>query len=80
MLRQIPDATIPHVTVLTLTWNQKEDTLQCLESLSKMHYSNFSILLVDNGSQDGTVQAVRDRYPDVEIIENSGQLWILGWV
>ncbi len=69
-MRQSIDANALQVTVLTLTWNQKQDTLQCLESLFKMHYPNFNILLVDNGSQDGTVTAVRDRYPDVEIIEN----------
>lgn len=70
MIRQIADAKVPRITVLTLTWNQKQDTLQCLESLLQLHYPNFNILLVDNGSEDGTVRAVRDRYPGIEILEN----------
>ena len=41
------------VTVIVLNWNGKELTIKCLESLKKVNYSNFNILVVDNGSTDG---------------------------
>jgi GT2 family glycosyltransferase len=68
----------PLVYVITLTWNQREDTLGCLESLNQMSYPHYQLLLVDNGSVDGTVEAVRDRFPDVEIIVNPRNLGFQG--
>jgi GT2 family glycosyltransferase len=68
----------PLVYVVTLTWNQKADTLDCLESLSQMTYPNYRVLLVDNGSEDGTSVAVRECFPDVEIIVNPENLGFQG--
>lgn len=64
------EAARPLVYVVILTWNQRKDTLGCIESLSRMTYPNYRILLVDNGSSDGTVEAVRARFPDVEFVVN----------
>ena len=66
------------VDVITLTWNQRQDTLDCLESLSRLTYPNHRIILVDNGSADGTVEAVRERYPAVELIVNAQNLGFQG--
>jgi GT2 family glycosyltransferase len=68
----------PLVYVVTLTWNQKEDTLACLKSLSEMTYPNYRILLVDNGSIDGTTEAVREKFPDIEVIVNPQNLGFQG--
>lgn len=68
----------PLVYVVTLTWNQREDTLECLESLSQMYYSNYRLLLVDNASIDDTVKVVKERFPDVEIVANSHNLGFSG--
>ncbi len=43
-------------------------TLDCIESLRHAAYGNRRILVVDNGSTDGSVEAIRDRYPDVEVL------------
>ena len=67
-------APAPSVYVVTLAWNQREDTLACLESLSQMTYPNFHLLLVDNASTDGTVSATREKFPSVEIISNPRNL------
>jgi GT2 family glycosyltransferase len=64
----------PRVDVITLTWNQWRDTLECLESLSHLTYPNHRIILVDNGSTDETVEAVRERFPEVELIVNKKNL------
>lgn len=66
--------TQPLVWVVVLTWNRREDALACLESLSRMTYPNYHLLLVDNASVDGTVEAVRERFPDVELIVNDSDL------
>jgi hypothetical protein len=68
------DRKLPSVIVLVLNWNRCEDTLRCLESLRRMTYPNFRLLLVDNGSSDGTLAAVAARLPDVERIANAENL------
>lgn len=65
----------PHVKILILNWNGKELLKPCLESVLKITYPNFSILVIDNASSDGSLEMVRDNFPKVEILpleENFG--------
>jgi GT2 family glycosyltransferase len=55
------------VVVIMLTVNQREKTLQALESFRAVAHPRFQLLLWDNGSQDGTVDAVRESYPEVTV-------------
>ena len=48
----------PHVTIVILNWNRVADTLECLDSLAGMDYPSFSIVVVDNGSTDGSPEAI----------------------
>lgn len=64
----------PKVTIIILNWNGKEDTIECLGSLKHITYPNNEILLVDNGSTDGSVECFRNRHPEIEIIENEENL------
>ena len=48
----------PHVTIVILNWNRVADTLECLDSLARMDYSSFTIVVVDNGSTDGSPEAI----------------------
>lgn len=64
----------PLVYIIILNWNGKADTLECLSSLKKIRYSNYRICLVDNASTDDSVEAVRSKFPEVGIIENSENL------
>lgn len=68
----------PRVDVITLTWNQRQDILDCLASLDRLTYPNYRIIVVDNGSTDGTAEAVRALYPDVELIVNPRNLGFQG--
>jgi GT2 family glycosyltransferase len=52
------------VGIVILTVNQRDTTLACLGSLTPGRHP-FKILVWDNGSQDGTLEAVRRLYPDV---------------
>ncbi len=68
-------STTPRVTIVVLTWNGKALTLACLESLASLEYESAAVIVVDNGSSDGTADAVRGAYGSrVTIIENSCNL------
>lgn len=62
------------VAIIVLAWNQCALTLACISSLSSLDYTGHQIIVVDNGSQDGTAEAVRQRYPGVTVLENRENL------
>jgi GT2 family glycosyltransferase len=64
----------PHVSIILLNWNQPEFTLDCLKSLEAVDYPSFDVLVVDNGSVDGSPARIRAAYPDVTLIENEHNL------
>ena len=49
---------LPHVTIAILNWNREADTLECLDSVAHLTYPSFSVVLVDNGSTDGSPDAI----------------------
>ena len=59
----------PLVYIIILNWNGKELTLDCLKSLSLVKYQNYKILIVDNGSNDNSVDMIKSQYPNVEILQ-----------
>jgi len=66
----------PAVYAVILTFNHYEDTRECLESLQKTDYENLTIVVVDNGSSDGTPDNVRTDFPDVQVIETGQNLGV----
>ncbi|MBT3367610.1 MAG: glycosyltransferase family 2 protein [Nitrospina sp.] len=63
------------IAVIVVNWNGKALLSECLESLKTQVYRHFSTILVDNGSTDGSVDFVREKFPEVRIIalsENAG--------
>ena len=59
-----------HVAAVVLSWNGRDDTLACLTSLARADYSPLTLIVVDNGSADGTADAIAERFPAVEVIRN----------
>jgi len=57
--------TSPNILVLLLTYNQKKKTLECLSDLLESEDIPFNVLVWDNGSQDDTLSAVREAFPQV---------------
>ncbi len=55
----------PNVVLILLTLNQREKTLRCLGSLSRVGYESHRVLVWDNGSTDDTVEAIHHQFPDV---------------
>ncbi len=70
------DEMISPVTVIVLSYNNTADTLACLDSLTRDRGGEFDTIVVDNGSTDGAVAAIRAQYPNVTLIELA-QNW--GW-
>src|SRR3990167_771427 len=60
----------PQVMVGVMNWNQKDDTIRCLESLKSVLWPALKIVLLDNGSVDDSVQVISKRFPDVVILKN----------
>ena len=59
------------VSIVIPTWNSKELVVQCLESIYEATKEvSFEVILVVNGSQDGTQVTVQKRFPQVILIEN----------
>lgn len=68
----------PLVCVVILSWNQKDMTLECVKSFLAVDYPNARLLLVDNGSTDGTSGAVAQKYPQVQVVQSDRNLGIAG--
>ena len=58
-----------HIKILILNWNGKHLLKPCLDSVSAIDYPNYSVLVIDNGSTDNSVEMVKEKYPQVDIIE-----------
>lgn len=60
----------PEVYILLLTYNQKSHTLECIKSLKKLDYSNYKIIVVDNGSSDGIADEIYKLYPEIILLRS----------
>lgn len=49
----------PLVYIIVLNWNGWRDTIECLESLQRLTYPNYQVVVVDNGSTDDSVQQIK---------------------
>lgn len=59
------------ISIIIVNWNTKYLLIECLDSIFQTIKSiNFEVWVVDNGSKDGSIEAIRDRYPDINTIEN----------
>jgi GT2 family glycosyltransferase len=65
---------MPRVAIVVLNWNGRVDTLACVASLQSLDYANFHIVLVDNGSTDGSEELFRHALPMVEQLQTGTNL------
>jgi GT2 family glycosyltransferase len=66
------------LAVVVLTWNGRDDTLACLESLRASLGPGDAAIVADNGSSDGTEAAVRAAHPWAEFLQNGANLGYAG--
>lgn len=63
------------VSVIIPNYNGKRYLKECLDSMREQDFKDFEVVLVDNGSEDGSVSFVKEHYPEVQVIalkENTG--------
>jgi len=61
----------PKVSIIILNWNGLEDTIKCLESLKKITYPNYEVIIVDNGSEGNDSQVLKEKFGDyIRLVEN----------
>lgn len=69
----------PKVSIITLNWNGLEDTIECLESLKKITYPNYEVVVVDNGSVGNDTDILYERYGEyIKLIRNDENLGFTG--
>ena len=67
------------LAVLITCHNRRDTTLACLKALYQQNLDVIiDVFLVDDGSSDGTTEAINSYYPDVNIIEGNGNLFWAG--
>lgn len=70
--------TQPRVVIVVLNWNGREDTLACLRSLRPVLSDEIRVLVVDNGSSDGSEAAIRAAHPDLDFLQTGANLGFAG--
>jgi GT2 family glycosyltransferase len=67
-----------YLAVIVPAFNRWNETADCLERLIADGYQEKIIILVDDGSSDGTAEQCRERFPEVTILSGDGNLWWSG--
>lgn len=68
----------PLVGVVILAYNNVADTVECVQSVLRLNYPKMRVIVVDNGSTDGTTQAIHDRFPNVEVVKLAENVGVPG--
>ena len=70
--------TNPKIITILINWNQEEDTTECLYSLRESNYKNNKVVVVDNGSIDGSIDVIKKKFPEATVIKNGKNLGFSG--
>ena len=68
----------PFIVCVILNFNRRADTIQCLASIEASTHRHVRALVLDAGSNDGSVQAVRETFPEALVIELEDNLGYAG--
>ena len=63
------------IYIVIAVFNRLKFTKDCLDSLRKQSYQNLQVIVVDDGSTDGTYQFLKDNYTEIIILQGDGNLW-----
>jgi len=69
---------VKRVAIIILNWNSHGVTADCLASLRQSRFQDFSVILVDNGSQDGSPDRLAAEFPEVEVMRLPRNLGFTG--
>jgi len=63
------------LSIIILCWNDLKVIGDCLKSIyAATHSTDFEVIVSDNGSSDGSIEFIRENYPQVRLIENGSNL------
>lgn len=62
------------ISVIILTFNSREYIKPCLDSLFNQQHGDVEVIVIDNGSKDGTLDFIKANYPKVRLIANKENL------
>ncbi len=65
-------------TVVIVNWNGGHLLPPCLDALREQDMDDFEVWVADNASSDGSVAMLRERYPEVRVVETGGNLGFAG--
>jgi GT2 family glycosyltransferase len=68
----------PRVAIVILNWNGRDDVLNCVSTLPRLTYPNYTATVVDNGSADGSDEAMRERFPQQRVLVMEKNLGFCG--
>jgi GT2 family glycosyltransferase len=68
----------PNIYIVIPVFNRLDTTRECLESLRLQSYRYFHVVVVDDGSTDGTADFIGKYYPEISLLKGDGQLWWTG--
>lgn len=67
------------VSILVVSYNTKEETLDCLRSVyDQTHQVSFELIVVDNASSDGSAEAIAEQFPQTVLIDSKDNLGFAG--
>lgn len=69
---------MPEISVIVVNWNGKHFLEECLSALRRQTFRDFETILVDNGSQDGSVEYIRAQFPEVRLVALPDNLGFTG--
>jgi len=64
--------------ILLPVHNRREITKQFINCLKEQTYSNYHLVVIDDGSTDGTAEMIREEMPNATILKGNGKLWWAG--
>ena len=69
----------PKVSIIILNWNGLKNTICCLQSLKKITYQNYEVVVVDNGSKNKQADVLEERFKNyIHLIRNEENLGFAG--
>lgn len=68
----------PQLHILLPVHNRRDTTVRFVEALRRQTWSEFHLILIDDGSTDGTADAIRTVWPAVEVVTGTGEWWWAG--
>lgn len=72
------NARSPLVYVIILNYNNLHDTIETIRSVLAIEYDNFRVLLVENSTDRAVIDAIRAKFPDIDILETGRNLGYAG--